>query len=1184
LRLGVYSRPKKGKVRLKSLEIKGFKSFADKTLINLDNQITGIVGPNGCGKSNIVDAIRWVIGEHKIKTLRSDNLEDLIFNGSKTRNGSGLAEVSLTFENTKNLLPTEFNMVTISRKFYKNGESEYRLNDVTCRLKDITNLFMDTGVTSDSYSIIELGMVDDIIKDKENSRRRMLEQAAGISIYKTRKKEAKQKLDATEADLNRIEDLLFEISNNLRSLESQAKKAEKYHSIKSEYKEASIEFVKASLEDFNTSYQTLSAQQQQELDAILALETIISTEGAALEQQKLELTKREEELHHLQKVFNELVGQLRLLENDKNLSTQKIEHLNQLTSNVHREIAEADTQTKQLKKATEDAVNKIATEEDTLIKLKEKIEELRNHLDEKRKVYDTQKSDLDKFRNEHQQLQIKQFDAEKLVAVAENNIHNQQRSMQQLNDENGQRKSEIEKQDLQKNEIEHQLDKQKVELNEAIKRQEEATTKLLSSQEQLENFRVNLFEENRKLDAKQNEHSLLKSLVDNLEGYPDSIKFLTKNATWNHDSSLLSEVFNVQDDSRAAIENYLDKYLNYYVVDTPQQAYEAIHLLKENNKGKAGFFILSEIQKTSQAPTIIENTLKALDAVQCDEKYKPLLNHLLHNVFLGNDIHIDLPQHTTILQKDGASFKSNQHIVGGSLGVFDGNKIGRTQRLEKLNLDIKSLSESSNNIKNKITETQNLIVGFNQEIKNNQIIKLRDDINRNENLSIQIQNRVENYQSQITQSEERITQLNTQLEATKSSIASTQILYSEMKQQLTFAFSNLQQSQEKFSVAEAEYNKTNEEYNQHNIIITRQQSRINEINQEKNIREKQIEDLQAKVKLSDTKLAETQQTLDDTKVQLKTVEGKLYTSLQEKEIGEKSLNEKDQSFYNFRNELNEKESGLNKKRKEKEISETQLTIIKDKLTEMKLQLASMKERLHLEFKIELDDVLKTPRIGEQPIEELNAEVDKLKKRIDNLGEVNPMAVEAFKEMKGRHDFIQEQKSDLTDAKDSLLRTIEEVEITANQKFKDTFEKVRENFINVFHALFTQDDHADMKLVDPENLAETGIEIYAQPKGKKPSTITQLSGGEKTLTSAAFLFAIYLIKPAPFCVLDEVDAPLDDANVGKFTKMIRQFSDNSQFIIVTHNKQTMASVDVIYGVTMQEAGVSKLVPVDFRSLN
>src|SRR6201996_2782766 len=257
-------------MKLKSLEIKGFKSFADKTHIVLDNPITGIVGPNGCGKSNIVDAIRWVIGEHKIKALRSDNLDDLIFNGSRTRNASGMAEVSLTFENTRNLLPTEFTTVTITRKFYKNGESEYRLNDVNCRLKDIHNLFLDTGVSNDSYAIIELGMVDDIIKDKENSRRRMLEQAAGITIYKTRKKEAKAKLEATEGDINRIEDLLFEINNQLKTLESQAKKAEKYFEIKKEYKLVSIELAKAALEGFNLTYKELNEQHESETDKRIA--------------------------------------------------------------------------------------------------------------------------------------------------------------------------------------------------------------------------------------------------------------------------------------------------------------------------------------------------------------------------------------------------------------------------------------------------------------------------------------------------------------------------------------------------------------------------------------------------------------------------------------------------------------------------------------------------------------------------------------------------------------------------------------------------------------------------------------------------------------------------------------------------------------------------------------------------
>src|SRR3954471_16430182 len=253
-------------MRLKSLEIKGFKSFADKTVLNFDEGITGVIGPNGCGKSNIIDSIRWVIGEHKISNLRSENQSGLVFNGSKSRSASGLAEVSLTFENTKNLLPTEFTTVTVTRKFYKNGDSEYRLNDVQCRLRDIQNLFMDTGVSTDSYAIIELGMVDEIIKDKDNSRRKMLEQAAGITIYKTRKKEAKQKLDATENDLNRIDDLLFEIQNQLKVVESQAKKAEKYHEIKKEYKIISIELAKAALEGFNLTYKDLTRQQEEETD------------------------------------------------------------------------------------------------------------------------------------------------------------------------------------------------------------------------------------------------------------------------------------------------------------------------------------------------------------------------------------------------------------------------------------------------------------------------------------------------------------------------------------------------------------------------------------------------------------------------------------------------------------------------------------------------------------------------------------------------------------------------------------------------------------------------------------------------------------------------------------------------------------------------------------------------------
>lgn len=400
-------------MRLKSLEIKGFKSFADKTLVSFDENITGIVGPNGCGKSNIVDSIRWVIGEQKISHLRSENLESLVFNGSKTRSASGLAEVSLTFENTRNLLPTEFSTITITRKFYKNGESEYRLNDVQCRLKDIQNLFLDTGVSTDSYAIIELGMVDDLIKDKENSRRRMLEQAAGISIYKTRKKEAKQKLDATEQDLARIEDLLFEINNQLKTLENQAKKAQKYYEIKKDYREVTIELAKAALEGFNLTFKSLNEQQDTETDKRIALEAAIATEEAALEQERVALIEKEQSLHVLQQTYNELVQQVRTRENEKNLATQRLEYLRERETSLTLFLNKAEGQITGIDESITFTKMQIEEEEAKLSELNGQLEELRSQVDARRNVLDENRSNMNTLRSAYQQVQRSQFDAEK---------------------------------------------------------------------------------------------------------------------------------------------------------------------------------------------------------------------------------------------------------------------------------------------------------------------------------------------------------------------------------------------------------------------------------------------------------------------------------------------------------------------------------------------------------------------------------------------------------------------------------------------------------------------------------------------------------------------------------------------------------------------------------------------------
>ncbi len=576
-------------MRLKSLEIKGFKSFADKTVLNFDEGITGVIGPNGCGKSNIVDSIRWVIGEHKISNLRSENLESLVFNGSKTRSASGLAEVSLTFENTKNLLPTEFNTVTVTRKYYKSGESEYRLNDVACRLKDIHNLFMDTGISTDSYAIIELGMVDDIIKDKENSRRKMLEQAAGITIYKTRKKEAKLKLDATEQDLARIEDLLFEINNQLKSLESQAKKAEKYFEIKKEYKEVSIELAKAALEGFNITYHDLNHQQQAEVDKRIELETSIAKEEAALEQEKLGFIEQEKALQQMQHAFNDMLDGLRNKESDKNLSAQRLQYLKERESSLNEFLQKAGGQLKGLDESIQFTSKQIKDDETKLEEFEGKLDELKNAVEEKRKVFDEKRSSIDELRKENQAIQRNQFEAEKKVAVADTSIQNLQRTVVQIQEEKAQRQNQLQQLEADKKIKEEELQQKKTDLQQLQDHHEFTKEQILATQSMLEGLRNELADESRKLDSKKNEHALLKSLIDSMEGYPESVKFLHNNQGWNHTAPLLSDIIYVKEEYRAAVENVLEPYLNYYVVNNLEEGLQAIHLLDDNKKGKANF-------------------------------------------------------------------------------------------------------------------------------------------------------------------------------------------------------------------------------------------------------------------------------------------------------------------------------------------------------------------------------------------------------------------------------------------------------------------------------------------------------------------------------------------------------------------------------------------------------------------
>ena len=1175
-------------MRLKSLEIKGFKSFADKTVVNFDEAITGIVGPNGCGKSNIVDSIRWVIGEQKISHLRSENLDSLVFNGSKTRSGSGLAEVSLTFENTKNLLPVEFSTITVTRKFFRNGESEYRLNDVHCRLKDIQNLFLDTGVSTDSYSIIELGMVDDIIKDKENSRRRMLEQAAGISIYKTRRKEAAQKLDATEQDLARIEDLLFEINNQLKIVESQAKKAEKYHDIRKEYRELSIELAKASMEGFNLTYRDLTAQTEAETIRKQELEQAINQEDAELEEEKRSFEEKEKELQEFQHAFNNLQQQVRTKENEKNLAAQQVKFLHDKQENLQRTITKNEEQLQRLSQGMETAGQQIGEEEKKEEGLRVLFQEKKTAAEQKRTARDERRQAVDAARQENAARQRSQFEAEKKVAVAEASCQNLQRSISQIREERNARDTQLHTLEQEQQVKEEQAQTKKAALQHMQEEQEEIKRSIAQKQEEQEKLRQQLAVENRQYDAKKNEHDLLKSMVDSMEGYPESVKFLHKNSSWNTGAPLLTDLIYVQHDYRTALESVLEPYLNYYVVSNLEEGMRAVALLDQHKRGKANFFLLDRLEHGG-APDLTQHppvdTIPAMQVVEVDEKYRKLAEVLLGNVFIAVSAEaLEQSNGAVILEKEGKFVKGPYYLTGGSIGKFEGKRIGRAKNLQKLREEISALEAAVTTLKGEIQTGQQAMQQLSGRLKDQHIRQLQQEINAAEHGLISIKNKLENLHSFQETSLKRLQELEQNLASALTAAEQTGADSKQLAAQFKQTGEKLQAVEQEYRTIDADYNQANTQYNDINLQLTRQQSRTGSIRQEYEFKNRQMGELTRQIETDTAQLRQVQHNMEENAVLLDTVQQVLTALTDSRETEEKKLKEADQAYYKQRNRIHEKEGNLRQKTKSREQVEYLLGAIKDRLNELKLRLAGTKERLLVEFRIELDDIMEQPRTGKITLEELQEKTDKIKKRIDNMGEINTTAIEAFQEMKKRYEFIVEQKNDLVSAKDSLLLTIAEVESTANQQFLHTFEQVKENFQKVFKALFTEEDTADISLENPDNLAETSIDIIAKPKGKRPSSINQLSGGEKTLTATALLFAIYLIKPAPFCILDEVDAPLDDANVGKFTKMIRQFSNESQFIIITHNKMTMSSVDVIYGVTMQEAGVSKLVPVDFRGLN
>jgi len=1178
-------------LQLKNIEIKGFKSFADKTIINFDEKITGIVGPNGCGKSNVVDAVRWVLGEQRTSALRSNKMDNLIFNGTNKRRSAGLAEVSLIFENTKNLLPTEFNSVKVTRMLHRSGDSEYRLNEVSCRLKDITNLFTDTGISSDSYAIIELKMIDDILNDQENSRKRLFDNAAGISKYKKRKREAMLKLNSTGNDLDRVEDLLHEIESNMKIYESQARKAERYKKLKVKYEDSSLQLGRLHLLGFNENFNKLQENKNKETDEVLTYNTNIQQLEASIEQQKKLTLDKEKALAEIQKKLNEHLDFLRAKENEKNLVNENLKFLRQqlgeYESNKHNSVKTID----QLNTETKDLDENLINVSKSLIEAEQLFAEKEQKVKDQSENYTAKNNTFNEVKNELTEIEKQIYELEKKIAVSQSQKVALQKEITEKTEQLSDREKEIISLKKEFTESEAALKVAETALEALRKKEQQEQANISELEQQITVIQTQLQKENRELDKKTNEHNLLKDLVDKLEGFPESIRFLNLNKQWSKSSPLLSDIINCKEEYKIAVENYLEKYLNYYIVDDIEEAINAIGLLSDAAKGRANFFVLNQIEPPQIETTLpINGAIMATEIIEYDTKYRNLVAHLLGNVYLIEDNQLKEIKNLTktnnniYLAKSGQFYATKHAISGGSIGLFEGKKLGRVQKLAKLTKLIKTIEQNSQQLQTKLNQIEQQRTALKRSDIRHQIQLKSKEANRLNSNLISAKTRYENLEQYITENQTHHSDITDKFQFIDAQIENINKQLEEVTKK-----GNL--IKVKTTDAEIAFKNANELLNEYKAALNEVNIKCLQIKNETNTINQQLIFKNQALAKEKQQLENAFKAIENTKVEITGLESKLNEGTiglsdlyEEKEKISKNVVVAETDYFNAKEIIDDFDKKIRRQQKLKQNQELSISDINNKINDLKLKIVSLKDRISIEFNVNVGSLLSNEHATEISLAELELQVEKFKRKIENYGEVNTMAIDAYNEIRERYEFINTQKADLLEAKDKILETIDEIESTATEKFLEAFNLIRTNFINVFRELFSDGDTCDLKLLDENNPMESKIEIIAKPKGKRPLTINQLSGGEKTLTAISLVFALYLLKPAPFCILDEVDAPLDDNNLGKFNQIIRKFSNDSQFIIVTHNKMTMSSVDIIYGVTMMETGISTVVPVDFRNLN
>lgn len=1175
---------------LKQLESMGFKSFAERIQVDFVPGVTAVVGPNGSGKSNITDAIRWVLGEQSARSLRGSKMEDIIFQGSDTRRALNVAEVTLVLDNSDQAVPLDYEEVSITRRVYRSGDSEFYINKQSCRLKDIVDLFMDSGLGREAFSIISQGKVEEILSSKAEERRTIFEEAAGVLKYKQRKKKAEYKLAETQENLNRVEDIIHEIEQQLGPLQEQAETAKKYNSAMEQLKQQEISLMITEIEQLHGEWQQLLNELEKEKENELTIKTAIQTKEANLEKERSKISALDEEIEHVQAALVEITQKLEQFEGKKHVLHERMKHFEENKSKLETDKQDSQQRLNQLKEEHEQEKEKLTSLVTERAAVKEKVNDFEKQLT------------VDKESITDQIEELKSEYIEYLNSRAAN--RNELQSIEQQLNQVTVKKEKQEDKNRGIVQTREEMKKDKTAIAETISKLQEtyasnerdvSTLKdtLSKGKNEYQELQMKLNQGFQYIEKMKSKKEMLEEMKEDFQGFFYGVKAVLKAREENILANIhgaVIEIINVPKKYVYAIETVLGGQAQHIIVDKDETASDAIKWLKKSNQGRATFLPLQSIQPRYISGNLLTQVKShagfigvASDLVTCDSEHQKAVEHLMGHVIIAKSLK-DATEIAKLAMRKFRVVTLDGDVVNPGGSMSGGATKKSNQSLFTRDQDLQEVTE-------KLTDFHQRTVLFEKKVQ-----AVKESIDLHEQKLEQAQETARVSLQSLQDTKASYSQVETKLTSVNSNLAfydQDKKQFEAEEQELTVRSKTLSEElnrtekeitsiQEKIDVLAEQENKLKEDkeqiqhdFHQNQILLAELEERVkNQRSKTKALAEGIEEEnqqfvnhrvqLQELVDMKENEVTETQ--ITDHIEEYQAEKEKITADIQEKRQHRSNLTQFVQDEERELKEQNKGHQVIVSKIQDKEVQSNRLDVeLENRLTRLESEYTLTYERARESYE-------KTKDIGKTKLS-----VQQIKKSIEDLGAVNLGSIDEYDRIMERFTFLSEQKDDLVHAKETMFTVIAEMDEEMQKRFETTFTQIKNEFEIVFKELFGG-GNAELKLTDPKNMLETGVDIIAQPPGKKLQHLGLLSGGERALTAIALLFAILRVRPVPFCVLDEVEAALDEANVMRFAKYVKMYSENTQFIVITHRKGTMENADVLYGVTMQESGVSRLVSV------